>query len=91
MIGNVFLTFSSFFFFFFFCSFGRSKLKVQPLNGFQLIIEPDPSKLKKECFHEDGGYKAIFEAIQPCNAQKQVPCSVLFDTIGASSIVIVLN
>lgn len=49
-----------------------SKLKVLPLNGFQLIIEPDPSKLKKECFHEDGGYKAIFEAIQPCNAQKQV-------------------
>lgn len=41
----------------------RSKLKIEPLNGFQLVIEPEAPKQPVVCCHEDGGYKAIFEQV----------------------------
>lgn len=41
----------------------RSKLKIEPINGFQLVIEPEVPKQPLVCCHEDGGYKAIFEQV----------------------------
>lgn len=67
--------------FIYFLFIDRSKLRIEPLHGFQLIIEPTVTKKQDKnaiCFHEDGGYKALFEAISESKDQIQVHIAMIY-------------